>query len=106
MNKYYSQRKNRDMFYYGNNKNSNSTKNLFSSKAHKEDFNKFMNEFQSKNRISFFKKNDYNYNPSVKSAQPKNRKQISNLKDMRKKQYLDYIKAKSEDNYMRFYYNQ
>ena len=66
MNKYYSQRKNRDMFYYGNNNNSNSTKNIFSNKAHKEDFNKFMNECQSKNKINFFKKNYYNF--YVKSA--------------------------------------
>jgi hypothetical protein len=104
MNKYYSHRKNKDMFYFGNHKNMNSTKNLFSSKAHNEDFNKFMNECQSKERINFFKKNDYN--PHLKSAQPKNRKQISALKDLRKKQYLDYIKAKSEDNYMKYYYNQ
>ena len=104
MNKYYSNRKNRDMFYYRNHKNINSTNNLFSSKAHNEDFNKFLNECQSKDRISFFKKNDYN--PQLKSAQPKNRKQISALKDLRKKQYLDYIKAKSEDNYMKYYYNQ
>ena len=104
MNKYYSNRKNKDMFYYGNHKNSNSTKNLFSSKAHNDDFNKFLYECQSKDRITFFKKNDYH--PQIKSAQPKNRKQISALKDIRKKQYLDYIKAKSEDNYMKFYYNQ
>ncbi len=104
MNKYYNHRKNKDIFYYGNHKNMNSTKHLFSSKAHNEDFNKFLNECQSKDRINFFKKNDYN--PQVKSAQPKNRKQISALKDLRKKQYLDYIKAKSEDNYMKFYYNQ
>ena len=104
MNKYYNHRKNKDIFYYGNHKNMNSTKHLFSSKAHNEDFNKFLNECQSKDRINFFKKNDYN--PQVKSLQPKNRKQISALKDLRKKQYLDYIKAKSEDNYMKFYYNQ
>ena len=104
MNKYYRNKKKRDMFYYGNHKNLNSTKNLFSSKAHNDDFNKFLSECQSKDRITFFKKNDYN--PKLKSAQPKDRKQISALKDVRKKQYLDYIKAKSEDNYMRFYYNQ
>ena len=104
MSKYYNNRKNKDIFYYGNNKNSNSTKNLFSNKAHKEDFNKFMKECKSKDRIRFFKKNDYN--PYIKSAQPKNSKQIIALKDIRKKQYLDYIKTKSEDNYMRFYYNQ
>ena len=104
MNKYYSNRKNKDMFYYGNQKSLSSNKNLFSNRAYNEDFNKFMNECQSKDRINFFKKNDYN--PQLKSAQPKNRKQISALKDLRKKQYLDYIKAKSEDNYMKFYYNQ
>ena len=37
-------------------------------------------------------------------VQPKDRRQISALKDLRKKQYLDYIKSKSEDNYMKFYY--
>jgi hypothetical protein len=105
MNKFYSNnRKNKDMFYYGNNKNTSSSKNLFSSKAYNDDFYKFINECQSKDRINFFKKNDYN--PQIKSAQPKNRKQISAFKDIRKKQYLDYIKAKSEDNYMKYYYNQ
>ena len=104
MNKYYSKNKNKDIFYYGNHKNLNSTKNLFSSKAHNDDFNKFLSECQSNDRINFFKKNDYN--PKLKSAQPKDRRQISALKEVRKKQYLDYIKAKSEDNYMRFYYNQ
>ena len=103
MNKYYSHRKNKDAFYYGNHKNINSTNNLFSSKAHNDDYNKFINECQSKDRITFFKKNDYN--PQFKSAQPKDRAQISALKDIRKKQYLDYIKVKSEDNYMKFYYN-
>ena len=101
MNKYYNKMKNKDDFYYGNHKNQN---NLFSSKAHNEDFNKFINEYQSKNRISFFKKNDYN--PELKSVQPKERAQIIALKDIRKKQYLDYIKVKSEDNYMKYYYNQ
>ena len=104
MNKYYSNKKKKDEYYYGNHKKLNSTNNLFSNKAQYDDFNKFINEFQSKNRINFFKKNDYN--PQLKSAQPKNRKQISALKDLRKKQYLDYIKTKSEDNYMKFYYNQ
>ena len=104
MNKYYSNRKNKDMFYYGNQKNFSSSKNLFSNRAYNEDFNKFMKKCQSKDRIKFFKKNDYN--PKLISAQPKNRKQISALKDLRKKQYLDYIKAKSEDNYMKFYYYQ
>lgn len=104
MNKYYSHRKNKDNFYYVNHKNMNSIKHLFSSKANNEDFNRFLNECQSKDRINFFKKNDYN--PQLKSAQPKNRKQISAMKELRKKQYLDYIKAKSEDNYMKFYYNQ
>ena len=104
MNKYYSNRKNKDIFYYGNHRNVSSTNQLFSSKAHNDDFNKFINEFHTKDRINLFKKNDYN--PKIKSAQPKDRKQISALKDMRKKQYLDYIKAKSEDNYMKFYYNQ
>ncbi len=105
MNKFYNNnKKSKDMFYYGNNKNTSSSKNLFSSKAYNDDFYKFINECQSKDRINFFKKNDYN--PQIKSAQPKNRKQISAFKDIRKKQYLDYIKAKSEDNYMKFYYNQ
>ena len=103
MNKYYN-RKNKDIFYYGNHKNSNSTNNLFNSKAHNDNFNKFINDCQSKDRINFFKKNDYN--PQFKKVQPKDRAQISALKDIRKKQYLDYIKAKSEDNYMKFYYNQ
>ena len=104
MNKYYSNRKNKDIFYYGNHKNINSTNQLFSSKAQNDDYNKFINEFHAKDRINLFKKNDYN--PKIKTSQPKDRKQISALKDMRKKQYLDYIKAKSEDNYMKFYYNQ
>jgi len=104
MNKFYSNQKIRDMFYFKNHKNINSTRDLFSSKAHDEDYNKFIVECQSKNRISFFKKNDYN--PRIKSTQPKDRRQISALKSLKKKQYLDYIKAKSEDNYMKYYYYQ
>jgi len=104
MNKYYSNQKMKDIFYFKNHKNINSTRNLFSSKAHNDDYNKFMVECQNKNRISFFKKNDYN--PRIKSTQPKDRRQISAMKSIKKKQYLDYIKAKSEDNYMKYYYNQ
>ena len=63
---------------------------------------KFIVECQNKNRISFFKRNDYN--PRIKSTQPKDRRQISAMKSLKKKQYLDYIKAKSEDNYMKYYY--
>ena len=65
MNKYYSNQKMKDFFYFKNHKNINSTKNLFSSKAQNEDYNKFIMECQNKNRISFFKKNDYN--PRIKS---------------------------------------
>ena len=104
MNKYYSNQKMKDFFYFKNHKNINSTKNLFSSKAQNEDYNKFIMECQNKNRISFFKKNDYN--PRIKSTQPKDRRQISAMKSLKKKQYLDYIKAKSEDNYMKYYYYQ
>jgi len=104
MKKFYNNKKNKDIFDFEKHKSLNNTRNLFSSKAHNDDFNKFLNEFKSKNRINFFKKNDYN--PHIKSDQPKDRKQISALKDTRKKQYLDYIKAKSEDNYMKFYYYQ
>ena len=104
MNKFYSNQKIRDMFYFKNHKNINSTRDLFSSKAHDGDYNKFIVECQNKNRISFFKKNDYN--PRIKSTQPKDRRQISALKSLKKKQYLDYIKAKSEDNYMKYYYYQ
>lgn len=103
MNKFYNN-KHKDIFYYVNHKNLYDIKNLFSSKAQNEDFNKFLENCHSKDRISFFKKNDYNL--QLKLSQPKDRRQISALKDVRKKQYLDYIKAKSEDNYMRFYYNQ
>lgn len=104
MNKYYSNQKMKDIFYFRNHKNINSRRDLFSSKAHDEDYNKFMVECQNKNRISFFKKNDYN--PRIKSTQPKDRRQISSMKSIKKKQYLDYIKAKSEDNYMKYYYYQ
>ena len=108
MNKFYNNHnKQKDMFYYGNHKPSANTNNLFSSRGHKEEFNKFLADCQSNTRISFFKKNDYN--PQIKaslSQQPKDRRQISAMKDVRKKQYLDYIKAKSEDNYMKFYYYQ
>ena len=104
MNKYYSNQKLKDAFYFRNNKNINSTRDLFSSKAHEDDYNKFISDFQNKKRISFFKKNDYN--PRIKSTQPKNRKQIFEMKEIKKKQYLDYIKAKSEDNYMKYYYYQ
>ena len=104
MNKYYSNQKLKDIFYFKNNKKINSTKELFSSKAHDDDYNKFISEFQNKKRINFFKKNDYN--PRIKSTQPKNRKQIWEMKDIKKKQYLDYIKVKSEDNYMKYYYYQ
>jgi hypothetical protein len=103
MNKFYNSHKNKDNFFYGNHKNSTNTKNLFSSKGHNEEFNKFIYNCKSKDRINFFKKNDYN--PQIKMVQPKDRRQISALKDLRKKQYLDYIKSKSEDNYMKFYYN-
>lgn len=103
MNKFYNNHKNKDNFFYGNHKNSTNTKNLFSSKGHNEEFNKFIYNCKSKDRINFFKKNDYN--PQIKLVQPKDRRQISALKDLRKKQYLDYIKSKSEDNYMKFYYN-
>ena len=104
MNKYYSNQKMKDFFYFKNHKNIFSTKDLFSSKAHDDDYNKFIVDCQNKNRISFFKRNDYN--PRIKSTQPKDRKQISAMKSLKKKQYLDYIKAKSEDNYMRYYYYQ
>ena len=108
MNKFYNNHnKQKDIFYYGNHKPSANTNNLFSSRGHKEEFNKFLADCQSNTRISFFKKNDYN--PQIKaslSQQPKDRRQISAMKDVRKKQYLDYIKAKSEDNYMKFYYYQ
>ena len=104
MNKYYSNQKMKDYFYFKNHKNIFSTKDLFSSKAHDDDYNKFIVDCQNKNRISFFKRNDYN--PRIKSTQPKDRRQISAMKSLKKKQYLDYIKAKSEDNYMRYYYYQ
>ena len=104
MNKYYSNKKMKDFFYFKNHKNIFSTKDLFSSKAHDDDYNKFIVDCQNKNRISFFKRNDYN--PRIKSTQPKDRRQISAMKSLKKKQYLDYIKAKSEDNYMRYYYYQ
>ncbi len=104
MNKYYSNQKMKDFFYFKNHKNIFSTKDLFSSKTHDDDYNKFIVDCQNKNRISFFKKNDYN--PRIKSTQPKDRRQISAMKSLKKKQYLDYIKAKSEDNYMRYYYYQ
>ena len=104
MNKYYSNQKMKDFFYFKNHKNIFSTKDLFSSKAHDDDYNKFIVDCQNKNRISFFKRNDYN--PRIKSTQPKDRRQISAMKSLKKKQYLDYIKAKSEDNYMRYYYYQ
>ena len=104
MNKFYSNQKMKDIFYFKNNKNINSRIDLFSSKAHDEDYYKFMVECQNKDRISFFKKNDYN--PRIKSTQPKDRRQISAMKTVKKKQYLDYIKAKSEDNYMKYYYYQ
>ena len=108
MNKFYNNHnKQKDMFYYGNHKSCANSNNLFSSRGHKEEFNKFLADCQSNTRISFFKKNDYN--PQIKaslSQQPKDRRQISAMKDIRKKQYLDYIKAKSEDNYMKFYYYQ
>ena len=104
MNKFYSNQKMKDMFYFKNHKNVNSIRELFSSKAHDEDYNKFMIECQNKNRISFFKKNDYN--PRINSTQPNDRRQISAMKSLKKKQYLDYIKAKSEDNYMKYYYYQ
>ena len=104
MNKYYSNQKMKDFFYFKNHKNIFSTKDLFSSKAHDDDYNKFIVDCQNKNRISFFKRNDYN--PRIKSTQPKDRRQISAMKSLKKKQYLDYIKAKSEDNYMKYYYYQ
>ena len=104
MNKYYSNQKMKDFFYFKNHKNIFSTKDLFSSKAHDDDYNKFIVDCQNKNRISFFKRNDYN--PRIKSTQPKDRRQISAMKSLKKKQYLDYIKATSEDNYMRYYYYQ
>ena len=104
MNKYYSNQKMKDIFYFKNHKNINSIRDLFSSKAYNDDFNKFIVDCQNKNRISLFKKNDYN--PRIKSTQPKDRRQISAMKSIKKKQYLDYIKAKSEDNYMRYYYYQ
>jgi hypothetical protein len=104
MNKYYSNQKMKDFFYFKNHKNIFSTKDLFSSKAHDDDYNKFILDCQNKNRISFFKRNDYN--PRIKSTQPKDRRQITAMKSFKKKQYLDYIKAKSEDNYMRYYYYQ
>ena len=104
MNKYYSNQKMKDIFYFKNHKNINSIRDLFSSKAYNDDFNKFIIDCQNKNRISLFKKNDYN--PRIKSTQPKDRRQISAMKSIKKKQYLDYIKAKSEDNYMRYYYYQ
>ena len=104
MNKYYSNQKMKDFFYFKNHKNIFSTKDLFSSKAHDDDYYKFMVDCQNKNRISFFKRNDYN--PRIKSTQPKDRRQISAMKSLKKKQYLDYIKAKSEDNYMKYYYYQ
>ena len=104
MNKYYSNQKMKDFFYFKNHKNIFSTKDLFSSKAHDDDYNKFIVDCQNKNRISFFKRNDYN--PRIKSTQPKDRRQISAMKSLKKKQYLDYIKVKSEDNYMKYYYYQ
>ena len=104
MNKYYSNQKMKDIFYFKNHKNINSIRDLFSSKAYNDDFNKFIFDCQNKNRISLFKKNDYN--PRINSTQPKDRRQISEMKGLKKKQYLDYIKAKSEDNYMRYYYYQ
>ena len=104
MNKYYSNQKMKDFFYFKNHKNIFSTKDLFSSKAYDDDYNKFILDCQNRDRISFFKRNDYN--PRIKSTQPKDRRQISAMKNLKKKQYLDYIKAKSEDNYMRYYYYQ
>lgn len=98
MKKFYKVKKN-DSFSF---KNLENQKNLFSGRAQNEYINKFINDCQSKNRIRFFKKNDYR--PKFNYSEPKDRRQISALKDIRKKQYLDYIKIKSEDNYMKFYY--
>ena len=105
MNKFYSNKKYKDKYtsYFAKLKQLNTARNIFRSR-NLDDFNKFLEEFQSKNRINFFKKNDYN--PQIKLTQPKDRKQIFALKNARKKQYLDYIKAKSEDYYMKYYYYQ
>ena len=45
MNKYYRNRKNKDTFYFGNNKNVNNTNNLFRSQTHNDDYNKFINDY-------------------------------------------------------------
>ena len=105
INKFYSNKKFKDKYtsYFAKLKQLNTARNIFKSRNF-DDFNKFLEEFQSKNRINFFKKNDYK--PQIKLTQPKDRIQISALKITRKKQYLDYIKARSEDNYMRYYYYQ
>ena len=92
MNKYYSNQKMKDFFYFKNHKNIFSTKDLFSSKAQDDDFNKFIVECQNKNRISFFKRNDYN--PRIKSTQPKDRRQISAMKSLKKKTIFRLYQSK------------
>ena len=63
------------------------------------------NKLQSNKRIKFFRVNDLKPNINKDFYIPRDRKQLSETKGVRKKQYLNFIKMKSENYFMKYYYN-
>ena len=63
------------------------------------------NKFHTNRRIKFFKINDLKLKINKDYYIPRDRKQLSEAKDLRKKQYLNFIKMKSENYFMNYYYN-
>jgi hypothetical protein len=55
-------------------------------------------------KISFFG-NNYVEDITEQGIQTFSNRNNRNIKDLEKKKYMDYIKRKSEDDYMKYYYN-
>lgn len=55
-------------------------------------------------KIGFFSNNDYVDNITEQGIQTLSNRN-NNVRDIEKKKYIDYIKRKSEDDYMKYYYN-
>lgn len=99
-------------FYNGKEKglidftNSKSLVNVFKMQFNnEEEFKKLISLCKNSNKIGFFTKNKNNPKLKLENFLPMNKKEVEALSGLRKKQYLDYIKCKSEKNFMQYYYN-
>ena len=56
-------------------------------------------------KIGFFSNNDYVDDITEQGIQTLSNRNNRDIRDIEKKKYIDYIKRKSEDDYMKYYYN-